>query len=72
MNLHEWLAVLFVMLALAGCAQAATEQGQAPNAPYPRNLTGIRMGTWICEASEGGAGAAAAGARAGGGLGQTA
>ena len=35
MNLHKWLAALFVMLALAGCAQAATEQGQAPNAPYP-------------------------------------
>ena len=28
MNLNKWLAALFVMLALAGCAQAATEQGQ--------------------------------------------
>ena len=35
MNLNKWLAALFVMLALAGCAQAASEQGQAPNAPYP-------------------------------------
>jgi hypothetical protein len=28
MNLHRWLAVLFVILALAGCAQMATSQGQ--------------------------------------------
>jgi hypothetical protein len=35
MNLQGWLAALFVMLALAGCAQMATEQGQAPNALYP-------------------------------------
>jgi hypothetical protein len=34
MNLHKWLAALFVMLALAGCAQT-TEQGQTPNSPYP-------------------------------------
>ena len=35
MNLQGWLAVLFVILALAGCAQVATEQGQQPYAPYP-------------------------------------
>ena len=35
MNLDRGLGALFVMLALAGCAQAATEQGQALNAPYP-------------------------------------
>ena len=40
MNLNKWLAALFVMLALAGCAQAATEQGQPPSAPYPYNDDG--------------------------------
>jgi len=34
MNLHRRLAALFVLLALAGCAQVATIQGQPPNAPY--------------------------------------
>jgi hypothetical protein len=29
MNWHRWLAALFVMLALAACAQ-----GQVPNGPY--------------------------------------
>jgi hypothetical protein len=33
MNLHRWLAALLVLLALAGCAQVATTQGQDPNAP---------------------------------------
>jgi len=33
MNLHRWLAALFVVLVLAGCAQVATTQGQHPNAP---------------------------------------
>jgi hypothetical protein len=32
MNLNRWLAAVFVLLALAGCAQVATEQGQPP---YP-------------------------------------
>ena len=44
MNLHRWLATLFVLLGLAGCAQ----QGQAPhssyspnyNAEYPRDKSG--------------------------------
>ena len=34
MILHRLLATLFVILALAGCAQIATGQGQAPAAPY--------------------------------------
>jgi hypothetical protein len=34
MNLHRLLAALFVILALVGCAQVATGQGQALDAPY--------------------------------------
>jgi hypothetical protein len=34
MNLHRRLAALLVILALGGCAQGATGQGQAPDAPY--------------------------------------
>jgi hypothetical protein len=34
MNLHRRLAALFVILALVECAQVATGQGQAPDAPY--------------------------------------
>jgi hypothetical protein len=34
MNLHRWLAVLFVLYALAGCVRVAAGQGQAPNDPY--------------------------------------
>jgi hypothetical protein len=34
MILHRWLAALFVILALAGCAQVATGPGQASHAPY--------------------------------------
>ena len=30
MNLHRWFAALFVMLALAGCAQVTPGQGQTP------------------------------------------
>ena len=30
MNWQKWLAVLFVMLALSGCASMATDQVQAP------------------------------------------
>jgi hypothetical protein len=43
MNLNRWLAALFVMVALAGCAQVATEQGQPPydnNMGYPRDRGG--------------------------------
>jgi hypothetical protein len=35
MNPRRRLAALFVLLALVGCAQATTEQGNAPFAPYP-------------------------------------
>ena len=38
MNLHKWLVTVFVLLALAGCVQVATEPGQTPYAPYsPEN-----------------------------------
>ena len=45
MNLHRWFATVFVLLALAGCAQSATEPGQAPcssgyNGEYPRDRGG--------------------------------
>jgi len=35
MNLHRWLAALFVLLALAGCAQTTPGQGQTPAPSYP-------------------------------------
>jgi len=34
MNLSRRLATVLVMLALVGCIQVATGQGQAPYAPY--------------------------------------
>jgi len=34
MNLHSRVAALFLILALGGCAQAATGQGQVPDPPY--------------------------------------
>ena len=34
MNLHKWLAALFVLLALSGCASMATDQLQAPVPSY--------------------------------------
>ncbi len=38
MNLHKWLAFVFVILALVGCVQGPQSQGQAPYAPYsPEN-----------------------------------
>jgi hypothetical protein len=36
MHRQRWLAALFVVLALAGCASGAGGPGQAPNAPYPQ------------------------------------
>jgi len=37
MNRHRWLAALFVMVALAACAQGG--QAQAPYAPHsPENV----------------------------------
>ena len=44
MNLHIWLAALLVLLALAGCAQVATGDGQAPYTPYPRDNEGMNRG----------------------------
>jgi hypothetical protein len=39
------LAALFIVLALAGCAQGAVGRGQTPNAPYqqadPRDTGGM-------------------------------
>ena len=37
MNLHRWFAVVLVLLTLAGCAQVATGQGQAPVPSYPQD-----------------------------------
>jgi hypothetical protein len=37
MNPHRWLAAVFVILALAGCAPVETGQGQAPALPYSRD-----------------------------------
>jgi len=37
MNLRKRLVALFVILSLGGCAQVATGQGQAPDAPYPHD-----------------------------------
>jgi hypothetical protein len=45
MHWQRWLATLFVVLALAGCASVAARSGQAPNAPYqqgdPRDTSGM-------------------------------
>ena len=38
MNLHRLLAALFLVLALGGCAQVATGQGQVPDAPYSHEM----------------------------------
>jgi len=37
MSLHRWLAALFVILAVAGCAQVATQHEQAPVPSYPHD-----------------------------------
>jgi hypothetical protein len=39
---HRRLAALFVVLALAGCAQGTTGQAGAPYAPYSPENSGIR------------------------------
>jgi hypothetical protein len=44
MNLHRWLTVLFVLLALAGCAQTATGQGHTPAPSYPSDNAPDRRG----------------------------
>jgi hypothetical protein len=40
MNWYIPLAALLVMLAIGGCAQVATEQGQASSAPYSHEYKG--------------------------------
>jgi hypothetical protein len=40
MHLYRRLAALFLVLAVAGCAQATTGQGQAPPAPYSQDNNG--------------------------------
>jgi hypothetical protein len=40
MNLHSWLAAVFVIFALVGCVQGAQSQGQAPPAPYSPDSNG--------------------------------
>jgi hypothetical protein len=37
MNRDTWLAALFVMLALVGCAPVAAGPGQAPNTPHQQD-----------------------------------
>jgi uncharacterized protein YceK len=44
MNLHRCLAALFVLLALSGCAQVATEQAPAPVPSYPHDNGPDRRG----------------------------
>jgi hypothetical protein len=44
MNLQGWLAAVFFLLALAGCAQLATEQEQAPVPCYPHDNGPDRRG----------------------------
>jgi hypothetical protein len=40
MSSRRWLAALSLIVALAGCVQAATGQAGAPNTPHPRENTG--------------------------------
>ena len=42
MNLHRWLAALFIVLALAGCAQGAMGQAGASNTPNSSGNNEIR------------------------------
>jgi hypothetical protein len=42
MNWRGWLAALFVMLALTGCAQGVAGQAGAQYAPYSPENNGIR------------------------------
>jgi len=37
MNLHSWLTVVFLVLALASCAQMSAGQDPAPAWPYSRD-----------------------------------
>ncbi len=40
MNVHRWLAAVFVTLTLVGCVQGPQSQRQAPYAPYSPDSTG--------------------------------
>ena len=40
MNLHRWLAAVFLMLTLVGCVQGPQSQGEAPYAPYSLDSNG--------------------------------
>ena len=42
MNWHTRLAAIFIVLALAGCAQGITGQAVAPYAAHPPDNNGIR------------------------------
>ena len=41
MNLHRWIAAVFLMLTLVGCVQGPQSQGQEPYAPYSPDSNGI-------------------------------
>jgi hypothetical protein len=45
MHWQRWLAGIFTIFVLAGCASVAAGPGQAPNAPYqqsdPRDTSGM-------------------------------
>jgi len=38
MNLRRWVAALFAILAIAGCAQVTTGQGAVPSYPHDDGL----------------------------------
>ena len=40
MNLHRWLAAVFLVSTLVGCVQGPKSQGQAPYAPYSLDSNG--------------------------------
>jgi hypothetical protein len=42
-NPRGWLAALFVLLGLAGCAQTTPGQGQTPAPSYPSDRRGDMM-----------------------------
>jgi hypothetical protein len=42
MSWHKRFAVLFLLLALTGCAQGITGQAVAPNVPHSQENNGIR------------------------------
>jgi hypothetical protein len=40
MSLPQWLAAVFILLTLTGCAQVAATRGQTPYAPYSLDPSG--------------------------------